>query len=214
MTIRRRSVITVCCLGVVLLLALSLLGRSLGAEWPDPPPDQPEQIWSKVDYDSKLTDTFFESDEESCPDGSAACPTCKDGEQLLKHTAKCFSTSFGVKHLVRFCQASLLDAHTIDLFLNESNRAFRDSLKIRIRNGKFTCQYWIVDSFHTFTWRTTRQQLTLDKKVYRKGDSIKGRIYFECLKKVKDPKIIEREGWPRDPTATIKVFGVFKTVLE
>ena len=60
--------------------------------------------------------------------------------------------------------------------------------------------------------KTTRQKLTLDKKAYRKGNVIKGRIDFECVQKVIDPKNIER--WGKDPTTTIKVYGVFKTIVK
>ena len=41
---------------------------------------------------------------------------------------------------------------------------------------------------------------------------IKGRIDFECVQKVIDPKNIER--WGKDPTTTIKVYGVFKTIVK
>lgn len=179
---------------------------------------------SRVDYDPKLTDTFFESDEWSYPywiqehpDGHFTSSRSTDRDPVedppqLKHTAKCFSTSFGVKHVVNFCEARLVDGHVIDLLIHETNPAFRDSLLVRIRDGKFTCQYWIIDGFHSFTWTTTWQKLTLDKNVYRKGDVIKGRIDFVCDRQLIDPNDIKK--WRRDPSATIKVFGVFKTIVE
>ena len=58
------------------------------------------------------------------------------------------------------------------------------------------------------TWTTTRQTLILDKKAYRKGDVIRGRIYFECLDELNNPK------YPNRPPRPIKVKGVFKTVVE
>jgi hypothetical protein len=220
--------VTSCGLALVAVLTLFFVGHGFGAEdgydvW-QVPPGQPAQMWSKVDYDPKLTDTFFESDEWSYPywiikhpDGHFTSTRSSDTNPVenpphLKHTAKCFSTSFGVKHVVSFCEARLFDEHSIDLLIHETNPAFRDSLLVRIRDGKFQCQYWIIDGFHTYTWTTTSQELTLDKKAYAKGDFIKGRIDFECLAEPKDPKDIQR--WGRDPTTTIKVFGVFKTILE
>lgn len=206
------------------ILALVLVAHGIGAEWPTPPPKQPAQIWSKVNYDPKLTDSFFESDEWSYPywirehpDGHFTSTRSIDKDPVqdpprLKHTAKCFSTSFGVKHVVKFCEARLIDANAIDLFIHETNPAFRDSLRVHIVKGKFTSQYWIVDDVGSFTWMTTRQKLILDKKSYRKGDVIKGKIDFECMMKVADPENIKR--WPRDPTTTIKVLGVFKTTIE
>lgn len=60
-------------------------------------------------------------------------------------------------------------------------------------------------------WTTKRQELTLDKTEYRKGDVIKGRIDFECLQEATRPGFIERHGkW----LLTIKIYGVFKTIVE
>jgi len=134
---------------------LLLLGHSFGAEWWSVPPSgQPEQMRSKVDYDPKLSDPFFESNEWSHPlyiikhpDGHFEDTTSDKKPEKephrLKHTANCFSTPFGVggKHLVRFCEARLVDVNTIDLLIHESNPAFIDKLRVQIRNGMFTCQY-------------------------------------------------------------------------
>jgi hypothetical protein len=35
-------------------------------------------------------------------------------------------------------------------------------------------------------WRDSSQKLTLDKKVYQKGDVIKGNIYYECVLEMTD----------------------------
>jgi hypothetical protein len=51
----------------------------------------------------------------------------------------------------------------------------------------------------------------LDKKVYRRGDVIKGRIDFECMEEKTDPKYIEKYG---SDQSTIKVYGVFKTIAK
>jgi hypothetical protein len=61
-------------------------------------------------------------------------------------------------------------------------------------------------------WTTKRQELTLDKKLYRKSDVIKGRIDFECVEeKVTDLEDIEK--WDRNP-ATYKVYGFSKRLLS
>jgi hypothetical protein len=205
-------------LALAAVLALLPFGHGFRSEWPVPQSGQPAQMSSKVDYDPKLTDPFFKSNEWSYWYGgqeiiSGMTPEGEDPARL-KHTAKCFSTPFGRKHLVRLCDARLLDVNTIDLYIHESNPAYDDDLIIQIRNGMFTCQY---RTFYKamrdagFTWTTTRQKLTLDKKVYRKGDVIKGRIDFECVQEPTKPKYIEE--WGRDPI-TFKVYGVFETVLE
>jgi hypothetical protein len=197
------------------ILALLLLGYGFGAEWEDPPPGQPVQMSSKVDYDPKLADSFFLSNEWSHP-GIGGPVTVRDmdpgGEvPLIRHTAKCFSTSFGPKHQVRFCEARLVNANMIDLFIHDSTPAFDDRLIVQIRNEMFSCQYWTyyrAGPTKGLTWTTARQGLTLDKKNYRKGDVIKGKIDVEISEKLIHPK------YPNSTPGTIAVYGVFKTVVE
>jgi len=189
------------------ILALLLLGHGIGADWPDPPPGQPAQMSSRVEYDPKLSDPFFESEDWSCPNKTAEC----EGQPRVRHTAKCFSTSFGVEHLIRFCKAQLLDANMIDLYIDEATPAFDDNLRVQIKDGMFTCQYWTLyrgGPTKDLTWTTKRQQLTLDKKEYQKGDVIKGRIDIEVLDELINPECPGRS--PR----TITLKGVFKTKVE
>ena len=231
------------------VLVLLLIGYGFAYDiWRDPT-DQPEQMSSKVDYDPKLTDRFFDSDEWicpprswgpptcrdgkpalilkdpcdswlsllllenciepkewTCPDGCKECATCKDGRPVIRMTAKCYSTYRG-KHRVFFCKARLLDGRVIELLIHKNGVAFSDSLLIRISGGEFTCQYWCLFDFGGVRWTTTRQQLTLDKKAYRKGDVIKGRIDFECWSELIEPH-------PNSPPHETKVYGVFKTIVE
>ncbi|MBI5570114.1 MAG: hypothetical protein HY914_09225 [Desulfomonile tiedjei] len=192
------------------------------------PSSQPVQMRSQVDYDPKLRDPFFVANEWSYPwwivehpDGHFESTRGIDESPVkdpprLKHTAKCFSSSFGGReHRVRFCEARLLDMNVVNLLIHEKNPAYRDALKVQIRNGNFTCQYWTRyvagPPPDGYVWTTKRQKLTLDKKSYRKGDVIKGRIDFECVEEVTDPEEVEKYG--RLPT-TIKVHGVFKTIVE
>jgi hypothetical protein len=197
------------------VLAISPLGHGFGAEWPDPPSRQPSQMWSKVNYDSKMDDPFFKSNKWSYWYGGKHVVEgmTPEGEQpqRLKHTAKCFSTSFGGKHRVRFCEARLLDIDKMDLFIHELNPAFCDRLRVRIRNGMFSCQFWTVykqGGTIDLIWTTKRQKLILDKKAYRKGDVVKGRIDFECLDELTNPNHSDR------PPRTIIVYGVFKAIVE
>jgi hypothetical protein len=185
------------------------------------PSSQPAQMRSRVDYDPKLTDPFFKSNELGCPEGGGKKTTCRDGRPSQKLTARCFSTSSGSKHEVEFCEARSVDASTIELFINGGGPAFDDNLSIRIKNGMFMCQYWteykrarMYDNVLTqgdLIWTTKKQELTLDNHVYRKGDEIKGRIVFECVEEATHPKWIEEYG--KNPI-TIKVYGVFKTIVE
>jgi hypothetical protein len=131
------------------VLSVLLFGHSFGYKGPIPPSGQPAQIRSEVKYDPKLSDPFFKSKEWSYPwwiarhdDGSientTGGPTDERKPPRLKHTAKCFSTSDGSKHEMRFCEARVFDANTIELFINESSVGEHDALRIQIRNGMFT----------------------------------------------------------------------------
>jgi hypothetical protein len=198
------------------VLALLLVGHAFGGEWKDPPRGQPVQIRSQVNYDANLTDPFFQSDERSYWEGSREVPDRGMwlGEKvppLLKHTAKCFSTAKGAKHEVRFCEARLRGANMIDLYIHESNPAFDDSLIIQIRNGNFTCQFWTLyqaGPTKGLIWTTKRQKLTLDKKVYRKGVVIKGRIDIDVSDELLNPK------YPDRPPRPITLYGVFKAIVK
>ncbi len=50
--------------------------------------------------------------------------------------------------------------------------------------------------------------MTLDKKAYRKGDVIKGRIDIEVLDELINPK------YPDRPPRPIMLYRVFKTVVK
>jgi hypothetical protein len=210
-----------CVLVLIAVLALLLPGLGFGAELSHPPSWQPAQMWSKVDYDPKLSDPFFDADEWSYLHGGQDVVydgMWPEGEEppRLKHTANCFSTSFGVEHLVRFCKAGLAGADTIQLIIYDHGGAFNDRLNILIEDGMFRCQYRTTYNVSTsphshMIWTTKHQKLTLDKEGYRPGDEIKGRIEFECLEEPTHPKYIEK--WGRHLT-TIKVYGAFKAIVQ
>ncbi len=201
--------------------ALLVLGQGFGAKWwRVPPRGQPAQMWSRVDYDPKLNDPFFKANQWRHPDYDSKGTPLDEGRKeqpRFKQTAKCYSSvSGGWKHLVEFCEGRLLDVNTTELLIHHSGPGYDDALRVRIRNGMFTCQYWTLfrrraASLLTTVWMTKRQELTLDKKVYRKGDVIKGRIDFECVHWMSPPNVLRHStGKP----STIKLYGVFKTIVE
>ncbi|MEW6533758.1 MAG: hypothetical protein AB1473_23210 [Thermodesulfobacteriota bacterium] len=230
MKLRSCRVIRKCWPGVVLALTLLLLDHGFGGEdgydiW-QPPSGQPEQMRSRVNYDPNLSDLFFESSEWSYPwwiikhpDGHFEETTGDERPEeeppRERHTAKCFSTGFGSKHVVEFCEARLVDNNTIDLLIHHTCPGFLDRLRVQVNAERFTCQYW---TFYPgpigqadFIWTTMRQKLTLEKQAFRKGDVIRGRIDFECLQEATYPKFVEKWGtWPK----IIKLYGVFKTIVE
>ena len=190
------------------VLALLLSGHGFGAKWQNPPGGLPDQMQSQVNYDPELSDPFFESERWRCPNNKEEC----DDKDRLKNTARCF-TSFQYDHFIHVCDAKFVDANTIELFIHEATASTYDNLRIIIRNGVFRTQYWTDNVESTpldegLRWTTTKQKLTLDKTVYRKGDVIKGRIVFECAEEVNNP--LPGAQFPH----IIKIEGVFKTILE
>jgi hypothetical protein len=197
---------------VAALLVFLLLGYGFGAKWGDPPWGQPYQMRSQVNYDPKLSDPFFNTEKWICPRYK---PECEEKDRL-KLTAKCFTTFQG-KHRISFCDAKLLDGDRIELLIHERTAADNDNLRIIIRDGVFRSQYWHEYLLGTGTripagvrWTTTRQNLTLDKKVYRKGDVIKGKIEFECAEELAYLWL----PFLSETTRTITINGVFKTIVE
>jgi hypothetical protein len=217
-------------------LVLLLRGHGFGAEdrydVRRVPPLQPEQMRSQVNYDPKLADPFFQSEkwtyahlEAEDVNGRTVYTRAQNprGTSIfprLKNTARLVGSHEG-EHTIDFCHARLLDGDTIELFSHDEHSPFNDYLKIVVRNGVYWSQYWtyykVARMYGTdlttgdLIWTTKRQELTLDKQLYRKGDVIKGRIVFECIQEATHPKWIEDEG--RNPR-TIKVYGVFKTIVE
>jgi len=107
-----------------------------------------------------------------------------------------------------------LDENTLAVLIEESNPEFYDRLRIWIRDGLFTCQYstgYKGPGKADWIWTTTRQALSLDKKVYRRGDVIKGKIDFECLQEPTNQKYIKK--WGRN-LRKIQVYGVFKAKVK
>ncbi|MFH1113218.1 MAG: hypothetical protein V1792_04795 [Pseudomonadota bacterium] len=209
------------------LPTLVLLTNAFGVEWSFPPRALSLLPWFRVGYDPKLTDPFFKSNEWSYPwyiikhpDGHFEDTTSgirpEKEPPRLKRTARCFSNSYGEWHVVSFCEARFVDGHNIDLFIHDHNPSFSDALMVRISNGMFKCMCFpasrILSREKTvIVAETTRQKLILDKKVYRKGDVIKGRIDFELVEEVIDEKHVQEYS---SAPKTIQVFGVFKTIVH
>jgi hypothetical protein len=197
------------------------------------PEGQPTQIRSQVNYDPNLSDLFFESekwthsawnDEELNGRMVATREACPSEEKRLpcrKNTARCL-ISDGFEHTIDFCHAKLLDdGKTIELLIHDDSSPIDEYLGIIVREGSFWSQYWLTlkvakmyDGVLTegdVIWTTQKQQLTLDNQTYRKGDTIKGRIVFECIQEATHPKWVEEYG--KNPI-TIRIEGVFKTIVE
>ena len=108
-----------------------------------------------------------------------------------------------------------LDGNTIDLLIAEAGGGFTEALRVQVRNGTFASHYWcayVADPRDmVLAWTTKRQKLTLENNTYRIGDVISGKIDFECVQEIANPKYVEKYG--KNPT-TIKVHGVFKTIVK
>lgn len=209
----RSQPVTGCVLALAVVLVLLLLGQAIG-EWTDPPPGQPAQIWSQVNYDPKLSDPFFESEQWTSSDYAweevndrtvltrKKCPSHRRKElQCLKNTARVFSSPMR-EHIINFCHATLLEDGTIKLSIRDDESYILEGLGIVVEKDRFMSGYGYAFKLGP-DWRcvTKKQKLTLDKQAYSRGGVIKGRIDFECLGTGENPK-------------PIFLKGVFKTILK
>jgi hypothetical protein len=171
------------------------------------PKGQPDQIKTHVKYASELDTPFFHSGEGSAGNADLG----EDPKKIFTHTAKCI-TEHQMRHVIRFCDAQLLADGTIELYIHDFTAATNDNLKIKIKDGYFTSQYWtvyVVDKGNeNVIWTTKKQDLILNKKNYKKGDTIKGKIEFECLQEVTNSKSGER--YPQ----SISIEGFIKPALK
>lgn len=131
--------------------------------------------------------------------------------KLTKDTGKCYFTSFGTKARV-VCKLWLFGPDTIHFSIGKPDlfpTSCGETLKGAIIDGKFSCYYSLICKIPRRGCSTCttvqRQELTLDKKTYRKGDVITGKIDFECLD--------DRPACAKNPSPVI-VKGVFKTILK
>jgi len=206
-------------LGILFTQFLVSYGSGAG---PRIPQDLETQIWSQVEYIPKLNDPFFRSVKWTYPRWIRESPKryfislrtedknpVKDPPRIVR-TAELLSNSWNYWHLLSFCEASLLGQHTIQLLVPDQNN-ITEQLRVLVRDGKFSCQYWQTRGLGAYTWTTTRQKLTLDREMYRKGDVIQGRLDFECIMVRTNREAMRKHG--KRPQ-TIQVYGVFKTIVE
>ncbi len=184
--------------------------------------EQPTQMVSPVEYDPDLVDPFFDVIETSWPwwivdrgNGSFEDTTGEitkiEDIPVLTHTADCRTQHQGL-HRIKFARAKLLKDGTIELKIEDESASTWDSLTIGITHNQFSSQYrtrYLGDPPDVgLIWTTTKQRLVLQKNKYNKGDAIKGRIEFECLQEITNPKYGGRH------SQKIRVEGSFKPTLE
>jgi hypothetical protein len=190
-------------LALTAVLLLLLLGHGFGLVLtPDLAP-----MWSRVHYDPNLTEDVL--------------------TRLMKmvslSTDKCYFTSFGIKKGV-VCKLTLIRPDYVHVSISKERLEYLhgetpddydpeycgETLNVEIIKGMFRCYHERRDCIKPGCgyWckaTTKRQELTLDKQTYRKGDVITGRIDFECL--------VECPQCPEKPEPVI-VKGVFRTILK
>jgi hypothetical protein len=171
------------------------------------PKGQPEQIKTRVKYSSELNNPFFNSNEWSAGEPNLG----EDPNKKSLHTAKCI-TEHQIRHIIRFCEAKLLSDGTLELYIHDFTASTVDNLKIKIKDGYFTSQYWtayVADKGDEgLIWITKKQYLILNQENYKIGDTIKGKIEFECVQEVTNPKYGGR--YPK----SISIEGYFKPKLK
>jgi hypothetical protein len=183
---------------------------------------QTKQMVSPVEYDPEIFDLFFDEVETSWPwwivdhgDGTFEDTrghiTKIEDIPVLTHTADCRTRHQGL-HQIKFSHARLLKDGAIKLKIEDESASTWDSLTIHIDNGRFSSHYktrYPADPPDIgLIWTTTKQRLVLEKKNYKKGDVIKGRIEFECVQEATNPKYGGRN--PRK----IRIEGPFKPTLQ
>jgi hypothetical protein len=172
---------------LLLILICLITATSAYAE----PKGQPDQLVSPVEYDENLSDPFFDLRD-------------------IKHTAN-LVTDQQYEHMIRYCDAELKNG-SIELYIHDFTPSTNDNLKIKIVGGFFQSQYWttyVADrGDEGLTWTTKKQKLILDKKNYKKGDIIKGKLEFECVQQVTNPE------YKGTSPHNIKIEGVFKAVVK
>lgn len=170
-----------------------------------------------VTYDPNVSDPFFEKEEWShtcsiprLPDGRAF----QDEKLPVKHTAKCVS-SYQFQHTIDSCRATLLGDGTIKFSICYTCSPIMEYLWIDVYRGRFwniyRTRHEYPGGYISLTWPTKHQELTLNHKVYRKGDTIKGKFAFESTMETTDQALVKY--FERSQT-TIKIYGVFETILE
>jgi len=204
------------------LLALLFLIFPISGDGVEMPNGQPTQIRTKVRYDSKISGSFFAAAKWSYPwwivqhedghiENTMGGTTDKKELPKLKHTAKCFTYHQG-EHWIRFCKATLNADGALELFIHDESASYWDNLRILVKGGEFTSQYWTSypgdKGDEGLIWTTISQSLVLNKRNYRKGHEVRGRIKFTCLQEETNVKYNGRF------TRSITIKGVFQTELE
>jgi hypothetical protein len=210
-------------LSLLALIISITIGFVYGRDmWPEPPPGQPEQMWSKVEYELKFDDPFFHPKEWIYPARVVNYPNHTYAAHIKpeyidkSYTARCFvwSGEDDYAHSLGLCQARFLTSSKQDLLIRRSPEgASYDKLSIRIRNGNFVCIYWNEFYGQNVKWVTTEQKLIIDKSTYKKNDEIKGKIEFKCILDYEHSKL-KRVPVKADKVMTVKISGVFKAKLK
>jgi hypothetical protein len=184
--------------------------------------EQPKQMESPVEYDTEMTDQFFEVDTWSSPwwiierdDGSfedtTGQITRREDIPRLRHTAEC-RTEHQIPHMIKFSEARQIDKDTIEIRMHDESASTYDDLTVIVRNGHYSSHYKTVYPEAAANtgriWTTTKQRLVLNKKQYAKKEVIRGRIDFECVEEMK----AARNG--KKNIRSIRIEGRFKPILQ
>jgi hypothetical protein len=184
--------------------------------------EQPKQMESTVEYDTEMTEQFFEVDKWSPSwwiierdDGSfedtTGQITRREDIPRLRHTAAC-RTEHQIPHMINFSEARQIDKNSIEIRIYDESASTYDDLTVIVRNGRFSSQYKTVYPVAAansgLIWTTTKQRLVLNKKHYEKGEIIRGCIEFECVEEKREA----RNG--KKYIHTIRIDGRFKPTLQ
>lgn len=175
---------------------------------------------------SKKPDEIFVQTPILLPEKNYLNPVCNEvffteahfnyANNLKKDSTKIFYTSETIiaadtaKYFLRNCQATQ-HGDSLMLFFSDDpfSRSFYE-LKILKVGERVVADYYqtfsITDSSYKIpTFKPVYQNVLLDKKAYKTGGSLKGKI---------DMKISATHLWPENYKDTIAIYGLIKTIVE
>jgi hypothetical protein len=182
---------------IILQLSCNHLQNELLIENPQP---EPVQYYRNGSFD----ESFF-TDKHYCYGDSV------NGQPVKYfYTAEVIAMEGKRKILLRNCQASLADEGVVLVFTDVPVSQSMFGLAITQSAGKFSAEYYqtfgITDSsYQPPVYNIIDQHILVDKKTYRKGDSLKAKLLINVLASY---------SWGAVYSDTIHVYGLVKTVVN
>jgi|GEM_PF-2871940 len=183
-----------------------------------------KSFWSKVRVEKKLADPFFTKRQFKHSwymirheDGSWESTMSDSAGKAIIDTTRYEITARCLVNKDTFNVLDEADAwfekDTLRIRLKGMSASFFARFDIDVHKDNFTSAYSTSFIYPTELqrWETLRQQLILDKKSYKPGDEVRGRVRYECLQTVHAREFGTADEQPINIyTDTVWVEGVFR----